>query len=724
MKKKVSLIVFLLLFTLFALTACQKEPVTLYQIGFETNGGSAMDNLVLEAGAKLTMPAEPQKEGQTFAGWYLDEGLTEPFTVPETMPAESFWLFADWEVTLTFDSQGGDAVEPVKGEAGTILGDLPTVSYDDNLFLGWYLDKDYTERLGLVMPDANTTVYARWQALESTTVLDITDSIQINGSDCYEMEAVDGGYKVTAKEGKGEWDYFYFTIDFNVKEYSTFEIIVEGKEGTSYMTKVEQGGVTSLEEARTLSGEEEVIYWTVDESNLTETGGEKLIIFLNQGAKGANADAPEYITVKSIKLYRGKDLDAEEKQVIFFNTNGGSSVSPLFAAEGEVITAPEDPEKAGYAFTGWYSDADCTTAFAFTTMPAGPTAVYAGWEESENITIGFETNGGEAVPSIETTVGSPVETLPTTSQDGKLFVGWYADEAFTQPFTAVTYDSSMTLYAYFIDPTTDLNDLNPTSFITGWEENEAGTMTITYENDVMKIVTTEAKGEWSYIKTMIGEVGSDEKILKVTVTGTEGQKMMIKLRGVSGRDYEYSIVFTGSEQTEYFALSEAVMFDFNALIFVDGGTSGADVSGTEAVISELALYQIGPDIDLSNYELLDWQPTLGYWFSKDGASPDKLLTSQKLYVSSGVRFSKEDLPNGTIIIIENGYQYRPDGWTSETENTADRPGNVTTYMVVVDDAWWGEYVLRGFNVSKIASQDMSAVVEETGEMLKIYVPKE
>lgn len=517
MKKNGLHMVFLLLFTLFALIACQKEPVTLYQIGFETNGGSAMDNLVLEAGAELTMPAEPQKDGQTFAGWYLDEGLTEPFTVPETMPAESFWLFADWEVTLTFDSQGGDAIPPIKGEAGTILGQLPAASYDDNLFLGWYLDKEYTQKLGLVMPKANTTVYARWQALESTTVLDITDSIQINNADCYEMETVDDGYKITAKEGKGEWDYFYFTLDFNVKEYSTFELVVEGKAGTSYMTKVEQGGVSNREEARTLSGGEEVIYWTVDAANLTETGGEKFIIFLNQGVKGVAADALEYITVKSIKLYRGKDLNAEEEQVIFFDTDGGSAVSSLFAAEGEKIAAPEEPERAGYAFTGWYSDADCTAPFTFTTMPAGPTVVYAGWEEA---------------------------------------------------------------------------------------------------------------------------------------------------------------------------------------------------SGTD------------PDIDLSNYELLDWQPTLGYWFSKDGASPDKLLTSQKLYVSSGVRFSREDLPNGTIIILESGYQYRPDGWTSETENSADRPGNVTTHMVVVDDAWWGEYVLRGFNVSKIQAQDMSAAVEETGQMLKIYVPKE
>lgn len=308
MRKKIIRMTMLLLFTIFTLTACQKESVNIYQIGFETNGGNSIDNVMLEAGEKLTMPSEPQKEGMSFAGWYLDEELTKPFTAPDVMPEESFWLFAAWNVTLTFDCQGGDAVESIVAKEGSIIGNLPKATYDDNLFLGWYVDKECTKKMGLVMPDCNTTVYAKWQSLESMKPLDLTDTLQINDVKGYVKEEVDGGYKITATEEKGEWAYFWFTIDSNVKAYSTFEIIVEGEAGTNYMTKLEAGGVKATEVARTLSGKEETIYWTVDAENLTETGGEKFIIFLNQGNKGAS-ETPEYIIIKSIKLYRSADLE-------------------------------------------------------------------------------------------------------------------------------------------------------------------------------------------------------------------------------------------------------------------------------------------------------------------------------------------------------------------------------------------------------------------------------
>jgi hypothetical protein len=64
-------------------------------------------------------------------------------------------------------------------------------------------------------------------------------------------------------------------------------------------------------------------------------------------------------------------------------------------------------------------------------------------------------------------------------------------------------------------------------------------------------------------------------------------------------------------------------------------------------------------------------------------------------------FTKETLPNGSIIKIANGYRYRPDGvsdlnvWSTD----ANRPGNVTTASVTVDDAWWGDRKYVGFNIS-------------------------
>ena len=131
------------------------------------------------------------------------------------------------------------------------------------------------------------------------------------------------------------------------------------------------------------------------------------------------------------------------------------------------------------------------------------------------------------------------------------------------------------------------------------------------------------------------------------------------------------------------------------------------------------------ELDLSNYELLDWQPTLGFWnssASSDFISVDPIANQ---FVSSGKRFTKEDIPVGSIIVVENGYGYRPDGWNTETgKSTIARPNNVTTEYVEVDEAWWSGFTYRAFNVFKTPNRtDMTSLVSDTQSKLKIYIPK-
>lgn len=48
---------------------------------------------------------------------------------------------------------------------------------------------------------------------------------------------------------------------------------------------------------------------------------------------------------------------------------------------GEKVTRPaDDPEKTGSKFAGWFSDADCTTAFDFNTAITANTKIYAKWQ--------------------------------------------------------------------------------------------------------------------------------------------------------------------------------------------------------------------------------------------------------------------------------------------------------------------------------------------------------
>ena len=97
------------------------NPVT---ITFDSDGGSAVAPLTIQKGTIPTKPADPVKEGYTFAGWYNGETLFDF----NTAITANITLVAKWTegteitnpVTITFDSDGGSAVAPLTIQKGTI----------------------------------------------------------------------------------------------------------------------------------------------------------------------------------------------------------------------------------------------------------------------------------------------------------------------------------------------------------------------------------------------------------------------------------------------------------------------------------------------------------------------------------------------------------------------------------------------------------------------------
>ncbi|PJM73756.1 hypothetical protein CS006_00780 [Bifidobacterium primatium] len=63
-----------------------------------------------------------------------------------------------------------------------------------------------------------------------------------------------------------------------------------------------------------------------------------------------------------------------------FDANGGSEVASQTVQWNDPVAEPQAPTRAGYTFTGWYSDAKLTQAWDFKTAKAtGDTTLYAGW---------------------------------------------------------------------------------------------------------------------------------------------------------------------------------------------------------------------------------------------------------------------------------------------------------------------------------------------------------
>lgn len=93
------LAIFISIFALFGFTSCEKEPAE-FNVTFEENGGSVVNDVVVEEGKVILMPAKPTKEGYTFAGWYTDAELTTEWAFTNVVTSE-ITLYAKWERDTT-----------------------------------------------------------------------------------------------------------------------------------------------------------------------------------------------------------------------------------------------------------------------------------------------------------------------------------------------------------------------------------------------------------------------------------------------------------------------------------------------------------------------------------------------------------------------------------------------------------------------------------------------
>jgi uncharacterized repeat protein (TIGR02543 family) len=100
-----------------------------------------------------------------------------------------------------------------------------------------------------------------------------------------------------------------------------------------------------------------------------------------------------------------------------FETNGGTTISPVDYYYEEVLIVPDQPSKTDYAFAGWYKDASFTIEFTFTTMPNEDITIYAKWVDASSPNL--------IANQINQVAGSPVDVIGTIYAKTKTGVTGY-----------------------------------------------------------------------------------------------------------------------------------------------------------------------------------------------------------------------------------------------------------------------------------------------------------
>ena len=144
-----------------SITVKAQWKINQYTITFDTDGGTAIDPITQDYNTAVVAPADPTKEGYTFAGWDA--------TIPATMPAKDTVIKAKWTVnkyTITFDVDGGSYVAPITQNYGTEIVAPADPTKTGYTFAGWDTEIPST------MPAGDMTIKAKWTVNQYTITVD------------------------------------------------------------------------------------------------------------------------------------------------------------------------------------------------------------------------------------------------------------------------------------------------------------------------------------------------------------------------------------------------------------------------------------------------------------------------------------------------------------------------------------------------------------------------
>lgn len=126
--KKITSLVLLAMSGAFLLASCGEQPAASSQptgsptdsstpasqqvtVKFNTDGGSAIADVKVDKGTKVTKPADPTKEGYTFGKWYEDAAKVTEYDF-DTLLSSDITLYASWVAATPSGSDSGSDSTP------------------------------------------------------------------------------------------------------------------------------------------------------------------------------------------------------------------------------------------------------------------------------------------------------------------------------------------------------------------------------------------------------------------------------------------------------------------------------------------------------------------------------------------------------------------------------------------------------------------------------------
>ena len=337
----------------------------------------------------------------------------------------------------------GDDIKIVVGNNGTYTAPsyegLTRPDGNSDTYFYW-LDSDGNSYIpgGAVSSDV-TTLTAKWEPLKYSVTLEPNGGV-INNNNIIEYVFGQGAALPSASDMEKEYHTFggwYTSSDFSGSPVTEISHVDKGDKiyyakwnANQYTITFDTGGGSNI-----LPITQDYGTTITKPSNPTKEG---------YTFKGWDKEIPDIMPTENITI---KALWDVNKYTITFDTDGGSTVSPITQDYGTTINKPSDPIKTEYTFAGWEPEIPAT-------MPANNITIKAKWNVKQ-YTITFDTDGGSNVDSITQDYGSAVVKPLDPTKTGYTFAGWDKTIPATMPAENITIKAKWDINQYTITFDTD-----------------------------------------------------------------------------------------------------------------------------------------------------------------------------------------------------------------------------------------------------------------------------
>ncbi len=621
-----------------------------YTITFDTLGGTEIPAITQEFGTDIVAPADPEKEGHTFAGWDMN--------IPSAMPGENITITAIWEANeydAVFDAGEGAFADGEKTKtAATKYGETPVAPATP--VKEGYIFKEWTPALAPMGIEG-----ASYTAVYYADVVNYTVNIYTMGTDGEYGDAVpeilegtsDTAVAYSPEEKEG------FTVD---AEKSVLEGVAtaDGSLVLSVYYSRNQYDFTV-----NIDGEEttEKVYF---EATLSEpqTPVKEGHIF-SAWAGFVDKMPAENLTITAEWT--------KESFTFCFNTDGGNEIGDITAEYGLEIEIPANPEKEGHTFAGW--DEEIPAVMPDLGENGASKTFTATWTVNE-YTVTWIVDGNETVDTYEFNAEI---TAPVPEKEGYVFAGWDAIVPDTMPAENLVFNGSWvnatdTQYKTLIyTMKTDGTYSAPSSTIKTGETGASVTAEYTVqEGFFLNAEKSVTSGEIKADGSLVLKVYLDRKSITITLD-TDGGNELSPVTGLYGAEIvipenpeKEGYSFNGWEN--YIGKFPAENTTFKALWTINSYTVTFKNIGLEGNADLVVTYEYGAEIEIPEVKV-----NAGFTFLGWDKEIPETMPAENIVITA-----RMTLNNYNITFDANGGKVALDDGTM-----ADKRVNSSTYLSTI-----------------------------------------